>query len=299
MNNKKSIYPKRASLIKTNFRNGNNKGYFSPKEKCKHRCARHCVGGKTKLNYTLINYLPLKIQKMVFFDAFAGGGSVSILASQLCERVISNDIDSNVINVYNTIKNSPQEFGTYCNEKIKNENKETLQNRYKLLDDTNTLENIYNSYCVFSTAYGGKITTPSNNKVLKFKKIDHVLHMESFQSYFNKIEFTNKDYKETLERARNTKNAFVFLDPPYFTVSGYYGKDGVYHKNFNHQELKNEIDKISKYCPIMLTYDDCPEIRELYKDYRIRRIKNISSKKNNKTGRAERHETWELIITNY
>ena len=55
---------------------------------------------------------------------------------------------------------------------------------------------------------------------------------------------------------------FIFLDPPYFTASRLYGRNGSLH-SFDHERL-SDILKKSKH-RFLITYDDCDEIRHLYK----------------------------------
>ena len=64
-----------------------------------------------------------------------------------------------------------------------------------------------------------------------------------------------------------TETAFIFLDPPYYLeTSKLYGNNGDMHESFDHQALFNAITKKSGW---MMTYNNCPYIRELYKDYTI------------------------------
>ncbi|MEM6428316.1 MAG: DNA adenine methylase [Deinococcota bacterium] len=74
------------------------------------------------------------------------------------------------------------------------------------------------------------------------------------------------DYQAVLEEPvqHSGENVFIFLDPPYYRTSGsrLYGKKGVLHTSFDHEQLAETL----KTCPHnwLMTYDDCPEIRELY-----------------------------------
>jgi len=57
------------------------------------------------------------------------------------------------------------------------------------------------------------------------------------------------------------KNTFTFLDPPYFmaTKSKLYGKNGVLHTSFNHDDFSRAMKKCKH--SWLITYDDSPEIR--------------------------------------
>jgi DNA adenine methylase len=79
------------------------------------------------------------------------------------------------------------------------------------------------------------------------------------------VTIKNQDFVEFLESVTGT--AFIFLDPPYYLeTSNLYGNNGDMHESFDHQALFNAISKKTNW---MMTYNNCPYIRELYKDYVI------------------------------
>lgn len=73
------------------------------------------------------------------------------------------------------------------------------------------------------------------------------------------VRITNEDFEEVI-RAPG-KDVFIFLDPPYFTATKLYGKNGSLHA-FDHERLAQVLRK-SKH-RFLITYDDCDEIRKLY-----------------------------------
>ena len=91
------------------------------------------------------------------------------------------------------------------------------------------------------------------------------------------------DFKQSIVRH---PDAFLYLDPPYMLGSDkdkLYGDKGSTHFGFDHKGLYDIITQRSRW---MLSYNDCEEIRELYKDYQIIEaewamgMKNVKSKKN-------------------
>ena len=93
---------------------------------------------------------------------------------------------------------------------------------------------------------------------------------------------TCRDYRKLiLDKTINTKDTFWYMDPPYTMAS----EKGYYHHNFlpeSHRDLLNSIKSIIG--KFMISYDDSPLIREIYKDYEIHKLKNFDN---------------EIIITNY
>jgi DNA adenine methylase len=56
-------------------------------------------------------------------------------------------------------------------------------------------------------------------------------------------------------------DVFMFLDPPYYTATKLYGRNGSLH-DFDHQKLAKTLKKTKH--RFLITYDDCAEIRALY-----------------------------------
>jgi len=109
------------------------------------------------------------------------------------------------------------------------------------------------------------------------------------------IKITNLDYRELI--AEGGREVFTFLDPPYFktTKSKLYGKDGILHKSFDHDEFARQMKKCNH--SWLITYDDSPEIRENFKFASIYNWELQYGMNNYKQGRADKGS--ELFISNY
>jgi len=70
------------------------------------------------------------------------------------------------------------------------------------------------------------------------------------------IKITHLDYRELL--TGGDKKVFTFLDHPYFkaTKSKLYGRNGILHTGFNHDEFAYEMKKCTH--SWLITYDDSP-----------------------------------------
>ena len=248
-------------------------------------------GGKLKQAEFIVKHLPYDIENLEGVDVFGGGISVSISLSQICIKVYSNDLNVDLINYYKFIQNNPKKLLTSVKRKIANLNTDTVKYLYKDLNEKFTLKNATNMVICSLLGFDSKLYTTAGVKTLErvFKKdFEKVIYKN--KQYIDKIEFINKDFKNILENIK--PNQFVFLDPPYYGVSqSYYGQNGKYHKGFDHLGLNQDVKKISKITKFMMTYDDCPEIRELYKEFTIIEAPNNHRKGTNKCK--------EIIIINY
>jgi len=79
------------------------------------------------------------------------------------------------------------------------------------------------------------------------------------------VAVVNKDFVDFLDIVH--ADAFIFLDPPYYLeTSNLYGNNGDMHESFDHRALFSVISEKKNW---MMTYNNCPYIRDLYKDYMI------------------------------
>jgi DNA adenine methylase len=73
---------------------------------------------------------------------------------------------------------------------------------------------------------------------------------------------SNYDYEVVI--STQGKDVFLFLDPPYYsaTKSALYGKNGSFHKTFDHERFAN-VMKDTKH-KWLITYDDSDYIKNLF-----------------------------------
>ena len=99
----------------------------------------------------------------------------------------------------------------------------------------------------------------------------------------------NKDFIDLIQQYDREKS-FFYCDPPYVDTEGVYTVD--VSKDL-HQKLFEKLKDIRGM--FLLSYNDCPYIRELYKDYSIYETKRI----NNLALRYGGDDFPELLIANY
>ena len=100
----------------------------------------------------------------------------------------------------------------------------------------------------------------------------------------------NQDF-ETLIRHYDRPDAFFYADPPYFSTEGMYEVEFGWD---DHVRLRETLGKIKG--KFLLSYNDCPEIRELYDGFSIFDFSRVHSM-------AQRYDAGkefkELLIANY
>lgn len=253
------------------------------------------AGGKSKMLKILDNFFPAEINK--YLEVFTGGGSVLLHIKQQYnpEVIYANDIDEKLINYYNSVQNDPQSVIDECleikhkydcntfAEEFHNLNRE--QASHFFIANKTSFSGLNNNYS--SQAYDRNFSVKCINKI---KDVSDVIQT---------VNFVNSDFAKLDEVIGEINGFFIYLDPPYFGNKnvGLYGDKGKLHKEFDHEGLFSWVEKHSKNNKIMLSYDDSPYIRELYKDYNIYGFDFVYSMTN--TGGNLCKNGKEIVITNY
>lgn len=253
------------------------------------------VGGKRQL---LNDILPLVQCEETYIEPFLGGGAV--LFAYQPKKAIVNDYNSELMNVYQTVKSYPEQLIQSLQTHFANNSKDYYYeirelDRVEKYKELSPIEKASRIIYLNKTCYNGLYRVNSsgyfNSPYGKYKNpnIVNAPVIRAMSKYFNENEVTllQGDYKDVLKKA--SKGCFVYLDPPYMPISSSanftaYTVNGFGYKQ--QQELKKECDKLrEKGIRFVQSNSDCPEIRELYKEYTIqtvqakRFINSISAKR--------------------
>lgn len=267
------------------------------------------VGGKTKLLPHIIENLPSNEFKD-YYEPFVGGASVilELLSKDLnCKRqYYISDINTNLINVYHTIKNNLDELIIELNnEKYSNnqDNYYTNRTRFNTIKSDDITDNniekaslfIYLNKCSFNGIYrenlSGKFNTPFGK--MKNPRICDNVTLTNFKNIMKDVIIKCIKYQDILELTK--KHDLVYLDPPYHNTFTSYNSDKFGEEQ--QRELKLFIDELTKKgVNIMMSNSATDFIKELYKDYTI---VNITTKYSLGGKGADRGNKQEVLIKNY
>ncbi|MCL2383808.1 MAG: DNA adenine methylase [Oscillospiraceae bacterium] len=267
------------------------------------------VGGKRQLLPEIQKYKPKTIT--AYYEPFVGGGAV-LFALQPKKAVI-NDINSDLINVYNVIKDNVEELINELDNKEKYLNNaecfysiREIDRESNKFDKLTKIEKAARVIYLNKTCYNGLYRVNSAGKFnspfgsYKNPNIVNSEVLRAVSNYFNRAEITflNGDFANTVEKIN--KGAFVYFDPPYAPISKTSNFTGYSEGGFGEAEqirLKELCDELNqKGVKFLLSNSDCEFIRELYKDYEIIEIK---AKRSINSNANRRGEVSEVLIRNY
>jgi DNA adenine methylase len=263
------------------------------------------VGGKRQLLNTIENHLPYFSK---YYEPFVGGGA--LLFSVQPKKAVINDSNEELINLYNVIKESPEEL---IEDLKKHKNEEKYFYEIRVIDREKKkylkLSNIERaSRIIFlnKTCFNGLFRVNSsgefNSPFGRYKKpnIINDVTIKAVSNYLSKndIQILNTDYEKSLSKIK--KGAFVYFDPPYDPISDSSSFTGYTKNRFERGEqerLKKVCDKLNnKGVKFLLSNSSTDFIRDLYKNYNIFYIK--AKRAINSKGDS-RGEITEVLVKNY
>ena len=205
------------------------------------------MGNKKKLiNKGLIELFPNNIS--MFVDLFAGSGIVSMNTE--ASKYIINDIDTNLIDLYNMFKFTEadtiiehiesriEEYGLAKERTKRNEfkDKEKIEQYKKaymsLRSDYNKNKTVLDFYTLMFYSFSqqfrfnnkGEFNMPCGNDCFSDKNKEYIRNGRNFFKNDNVI-ITNNDFRE-LKISKLDNNSFVYLDPPYLDTTATYNENG-------------------------------------------------------------------------
>lgn len=263
------------------------------------------VGGKRQLMPTIKELIPKNHTR--YYEPFIGGGAV--LFDLQPKNAVINDFNEELINVYQTIKENPEEL-IYDLKKHKNESDYFYDLR--ALDREDNFKNLSNikkaSRIIYlnKTCYNGLYRVNNSGEFnspfgrYKNPNIVNETTIRAVSKYLNanKITILNEDFEEALKGIK--KNSFVYFDPPYHPVSESSNFTGYVQGGFDMYEqvrLRDLCNKLNeKGIKFLLSNSATQFIEDLYKNYKISYVKANRSINSNAKKRGEIDE---VLIRNY
>ena len=234
-------------------------------------------GGKTHLANKLLEAIEKNFigkEKVVLAEPYAGGAgaSLALLFAGKVEKIIINDLDraififwkiavSDTDYLINKIRRIEVNIEEWKKQKaIYNSTKNDRELAFATLFLNRT-----NRSGIMNGGPIGGINQSGKWKInARFTKKTIIERMEKIKNFHNKIEVSNCDGIELLkklEKRKDKKQLFIFLDPPYFQKGRSLYLN--HYTNKEHENLSEFLEK-SSFKKWIMTYDDVPYIKNLY-----------------------------------
>ena len=226
-------------------------------------------GGKyTKRKDIFNRWLPID-EYSKYIEPFVGGGNILIDAPYK-KIMIASDTDTTVINIFKDLQKADLDtfinFDFIPNKKVWISYKNKLDE--KQLDPTERF--IMTMYIKkFSFNGMGQGYNPNiRAQGRQYKTLKE--NIKAYKETLKHVKFYKKSYTVIIPKY-DSDSSFFYCDPPYYETSSLDYETGT----IDHLELFNILDNIKGY--FLLSYNDTPYIRKLYKNYHITSFKNHQS----------------------
>ena len=238
-------------------------------------------GGKTFARKVLEQYIPADTTSIV--SPFFGGGSFELtMSKQRNMQIIGNDLEPCVVNLFKVLKYQPTLLINIV---------QTYYNRYPV--PTNAMYSKLKRMCRnFTNPHFPNVPVAAAYFILNRcsrsgfglaggRGCDAEVRKDFNQSSINRlrqfdgsrINLYSDDFETFLDRIPDVEGRMVYGDPPYIMKNkkgaSCYGYRGHLHRNFDHVRLRNVLVQRKWW---LLSYSDCPEVRELYKGFHIVKV---------------------------
>lgn len=244
-------------------------------------------GGKSLLADKIVPMFP---PHKCYCEVFAGGAWL-FFKKEESEVEIINDINRELVTLYRVVKLHIDEFIRYFRwaivardefERLKIESPESLTDIQRAARFYYLLKNSFSSI-IPSPSFSIKTTRKANFNILRIEEELSAAHLRLARVYIE-----NLPYAKVIERF-DREHTFFYIDPPYYNHEADYGK-GIFSKE-DFSKLAAILKGVKG--KFLMSMNDTPEIRNIYKDFRLKKVTTTYfGKKNNR-------KVTELLIMNY
>ena len=243
------------------------------------------IGGKKLLRKKILEQFPDQESYDRYIEVFGGAGWLLFSKDKHAPMEVFNDVNGELINLYRIVKHHP--------EALQKELEWLLMSREQFFDELNRntrgmtdIQRAARFFCMIKESFGSDCKSFGiRNRDMK-KAVDY---LREVSGRLNRVVIENHDF-EQLIKTYDRPGALFYLDPPYYEAEKYYPD------RFNpedHERLQKCLRDLKG--KFILSYNDCPQIRELYKGFAIIEVERLD----NLVNKIESRKYKELIIKNF
>ena len=244
------------------------------------------IGGKNRVAKRIIEIFPAHT---TYVETFAGGAQVFFHKKPSPVEVL-NDLDGDVVNFFRVCQSHYEELLRYLKFVLVSRKWFAVfeaQNTESLTDIQRAARFLY----LQKNAYAGLVRRPvythsvANPRAFNPSRLPEII--ENAHRRLQRVQIECLPYEKILERFDRPKTLF-YLDPPYFGLE-------LYRFNFTEGDFKKLAERLSGIKgKFVLSLNDLPVVRELFRNFRIRSIE-FHYTAQQKAGKRYK----EVLITNF
>ncbi len=242
------------------------------------------IGGKKLLKKRIIEQFPESFDR--YIEVFGGAGWVLFDREKHAAMEVFNDVNGNLVNLYRCVKYHP--------EALQKELEWLLISREQFFDCVSQnevrgmtdIQRAARFYCRIKLSFGSDLRSfgvrPRDMEAT-------VSYLQEVSKRLNRVVIENVDFGRLI-KTYDRESALFYCDPPYYEAEKYYPDR---FQPEDHLRLEECLAGIKG--RFILSYNDCPEIRQLYQGYTVIE----ADRQDNLVAKTNPRRYKELIIKNY
>ena len=262
-------------------------------------------GGKSRACTKMGQFFPELREYVEFREPFLGGGSVAIYVSKMYPhlKITVNDLYEPLINFWMNL----QMFGDDLSRELKNlkithcnpDSARCLFVEMKdIINDSeqSNLDRAVAFYVVNKCSFSGLTESSAFSKQASKSNfsINGIEKLPEYSRMIKNWKITNLSYERMFS---DDLDSFLYLDPPYEIKSNLYGRKGVMHKGFNHDEFASWCDDYKS--PILISYNSSQLIRDRFDGWTVAEFAHTYTMRSTGCYNKEQASRKELVLMNY
>jgi DNA adenine methylase len=217
-------------------------------------------GGKSRATKVITDLIPQNVTELA--SPFFGGGSVELACAAKGIRVHGYDVFKPLVSFWQLLLTDPQGLAAMV-QPYHPLTRERFYQLQKLHEDAETefqgvLFFVLNRASFSGTTLSGGCSDESLKLRFTQSSIDRLFCFRA-----SNVSVNWADFHDALDSHPDT---FLYLDPPYMIQSTLYGNRGSTHRGFDHLGLFEILRQRNGW---ILSYNNCEQVLELYKDFKI------------------------------
>lgn len=225
-----------------------------------------------------------------YVELFSGGAALFFLRQVPAKVEVLNDINGQLVNLYRVVQHNFDEFVRQFEWTLTS--REVFARLQSIPPDCMTdIQRAARFFYLQHNAFGGKTVhqhfgTATTSKAWDASQIEAKL--KAAKDRLKGVYIENESWERCFKRY-DREHTFFYADPPYWQTAGYDSAFDWYQYELLAKAMAESKGKV------MLSINDHPDIRALFKDFRITQLELAYTVGRDKTGKT----SGELVICNW
>ena len=262
-------------------------------------------GGKSRALSKLFQFIPDLKDYAEFREPFLGGGSVAIEIGKRYPHIDIwvNDLYEPLYNFWKVLQSDGDKLKDILLQ-LKQRHPDFGSAKQLFLDAKdylakpvgNSIDRAVAFYVVNKCSFSGLTESSAFSKQASESNfsVNGIEKLPEYSLMIKKWKITNLSYEHMLSDEEGT---YTYLDPPYEIKSNLYGRKGVMHKGFNHDEFATICDK--SISPILISYNSSQLIRDRFDGWTVAEFAHTYTMRSTGCYNKEQASRKELVLINY